>query len=446
MLSIFILSLLNGVIFALYCYLISYILLQKKETNIKKIILAFIPFIVMYYCILCLLDSIYAMFFSGLCAFFFIKVVFQENIFMSLFISLIVHTGKILNKISILIFLNNEKLLLFNTYKTLDWNAFYINFFSLTLSTLLIFILRNPLRKIVKYVSGLKNRKQVLLVAIYLSFILTMIYQPPTDLFSLRTATDFLMIFTVTGIGIFSISSEMKMEALTNHYQEIFEYSKANGELLANYRMQVHENKNRLLMLRGMIDGPKKETKKYIDSLLKEIKENKSNSNYWLTELRYIPLAGVRNFINYKLIQLRDLEAEVEVFVSSELEKIDVSAISEKEYNQLSTILGVILDNMIESVKENEEKLISINIYMEDEKIHGEFVNSFSGNIDLSRLDEIGYTTKGEQHGVGLPLVAKIIKMNDRFECNPKIIDNFFIQHLTIKIYDKNNLQKIPKK
>ena len=58
---------------------------------------------------------------------------------------------------------------------------------------------------------------------------------------------------------------------------------------------------------------------------------------------------------------------------------------------------------------------------------------------------EIYLITKGEQHGVGLPLVAKITKMNDRFECKPKIMDNFFIQHLTVKLYDKNNLQKTSK-
>lgn len=443
--SIFVLSLLNGVIFVLYCYLVSYMILQKKG-NIKKIFIALIPFFLMYYCILCILESIYAIFFSGICAFLFIRIIFQENIYMSLFISLVIHTAKILDKILILEFLNKENLLLVNTYKTLDWNAFYMNLFTLILSTIIIFLLRKPLRKLVKNVSSLKKRKQILLIAIYVNFILIFVYQHPNDLLSLAIITDFIMIFTVTGVGIFNVSSEMKMEGLNKHYQEIFEYSKANGELLTHYKMQVHENKNRLLMIKGMLDGPKKDTEKYIDSLLKEINDNKSNSNYWLAELKYIPLPGVRNFINYKLIRLTELGAEIEVFVSSELEKIDATSISEEEYNQLSTILGVVLDNMIDSISEIEEKLVSISIYVEDKEIHGEFVNSFSGEIDLSRLNEIGYTTKGEQHGVGLPLVAKITKSNNRFKCNPKIIDNFFIQHLTIKLFDKDNLQKISKK
>ena len=183
MLDIFFLSLLNGIIFAIYCYLVSYILLQKKQTNIKTIIKSFIPFFGMYYCVLCLLDSIYAAFFSGLCAFFLIRMVFKENMFMSLFISLIIHTAKILNKVLILSILNDEKLLLFNTYKSLDWTALYINLGALVLSAIVIFIFRNPLRKVIKVIPGLKNRKHALLIAIYLNLILVIIYQPPNNLF-----------------------------------------------------------------------------------------------------------------------------------------------------------------------------------------------------------------------------------------------------------------------
>lgn len=210
--------------------------------------------------------------------------------------------------------------------------------------------------------------------------------------------------------------------------------------------MQVHEAKNRLLMINGMLDGPKKEIKKYIDALLKEMNANRNNSNYWLAELKYIPLAGVRNFINYKLTQLKEIGCEIEVFVSSELETIDTSKMDEKLYNDLSTILGVILDNMIESIEKTDNRLVSLNIYLENNKIKCDFVNSFSENIDLSRLSEIGYTTKGEQHGVGLSLISKIVKENSRFECNPEIMDDFFIQHLTINLSNKKNTQKNSKK
>ena len=146
------------------------------------------------------------------------------------------------------------------------------------------------------------------------------------------------------------------------------------------------------------------------------------------------------------LIQLKELGSEIEIFVSSELEKIETFYFDQKEYNELSTILGVILDNMIESIKETDEKLVSLNIRLENNTVNFDFVNSFTGNVEVNRLNEIGYSTKGEQHGVGLSLLSKIVKNNNRFECVPEVMDNFFIQHLIIKLPTKKKVQKNTKK
>ena len=198
-------------------------------------------------------------------------------------------------------------------------------------------------------------------------------------------------------------------------------------------------------MINGLLEGPKKEVKKYVKTILSEMKDNQNITNYWLSELKYIPLPGVRTFINYKLTQLKELGSEIEIFVSSELENVDTFSLEQKEYNKLSTILGIILDNMIESIKETDDKLVSINIRLENNTVNFDFVNSFSGDVDVNRLNEIGYTTKGEQHGVGLSLLSKIVKDSNRFECKPEIMDNFFIQHLIIKLPNKRKYKKTRK-
>lgn len=112
------------------------------------------------------------------------------------------------------------------------------------------------------------------------------------------------------------------------------------------------------------------------------------------------------------------------------------------------TTLNYKIIEISEYNQDNKLKLDKIDgnwIYILDIEVHAEFVNTFSGIIDLSRLNEIDYSTKGETHGVGLPLVNKITRQNKRFKCGPKIMNNFFIQHLIIKIFNKENLQKISK-
>ena len=106
--QIFTLGLLNGVIFALYCYIVCYIILRKKQLNIKKLLIAIILFFTTYYYIICLLNSIYAIFFSGLCIFMFIKIIFEESIFMSLLLSAIIHIIKYTYKYIILFFIRYQ--------------------------------------------------------------------------------------------------------------------------------------------------------------------------------------------------------------------------------------------------------------------------------------------------------------------------------------------------
>ena len=64
MFDIIIISLLNSLLFAGYCYFVSHSILEKKSTGIKSVLMALIPFLLMYYCVLCLLESNSTIFFS----------------------------------------------------------------------------------------------------------------------------------------------------------------------------------------------------------------------------------------------------------------------------------------------------------------------------------------------------------------------------------------------
>ena len=434
----FLLLLFNAIIFGIYCYVVSRTLLNKKEDSFKSLALALIPLLSTYYCVVCLLESIHATFFTSVCACYFIRIAFKENMFMSLLIALVLHSFKIAIKAIVLIIINSDKYLLVNTYKTFDMGAFNINVVTFLIAGILIILFRNPLRKLLRKISSMKRREMILLIFAYACFAITILYQPPIKILSLSFISDFSILFIVTTVAITGMSSEKKLESLNEYYVEMFDYSKANDELLNEYKMKLHENKNKFLMIKSMLNGPKKDLKKYVDEVVKEL--SSKEVNYWIAELRKIPLLGVRNFLKFKLCMLKKLGAEIEFFVSNELEDIDTSNFSKKDYNHLTTILGVLLDNMIDAIKETDEKLVSINIYIDDDVIHCDFVNTFTSDVDMNRLKEVGYTTKGAQHGVGLPLVAKIVKSNDRYKCTPNIIDNFFSQHLEIKLY--NNLQK----
>ena len=71
---------------------------------------------------------------------------------------------------------------------------------------------------------------------------------------------------------------------------------------------------------------------------------------------------------------------------------------------------------------------------MLDETLNISITNYFEGVIDLDKMDETRYTTKGEGHGYGLTLVKEIIGKNPRLQNVRKINDNVFTQILKITL------------
>lgn len=184
-----------------------------------------------------------------------------------------------------------------------------------------------------------------------------------------------------------------------------------------------------------MLEENSEELDEYINSLIE--KETKI-PNKRLIDLRYIPIPGIKNFVNHKLNELENLQAIIEIYISKEVSRIQSSQIAIYQLDNFYTIIGVLLDNIIDSIKEQKtKKLVSINVYMEDNVTNIELANTYKNNIDITQLTKFGYTSKGKNHGVGLYLVNKIIQDNKVFELNTKIDNQFFVQHL--KIYHPDN-------
>ena len=93
------------------------------------------------------------------------------------------------------------------------------------------------------------------------------------------------------------------------------------------------------------------------------------------------------------------------------------------------------LDNAIEEVikAKKKEREILVSMYI-DEYFIIEISNIFFGDIEINRLTEKGYTSKGKGRGYGLSLVDRIINKNDRLELETIVINNIFTQKLKIKM------------
>lgn len=301
------------------------------------------------------------------------------------------------------------------------------NLIELIISFLLTILFRNKIKFLVQ------NTKNIILTTyLVLSVCLIALLSKSTVQEQLiQNAIIFIILITLLTL---TIIKSQELEQIEKENKELQKYIKTIEQSIIDYRKIEHEHKNKLIIIKNLVKENEKELKEYLDYLINEPISIKSK---YLTQLKYIPITMIKNFINYKINVLEKYRAKIELFVGEELQMINPEKVSVVEINNINTIIGIILDNMIDSIVKTKEKLVSINIYIDKNTIHILLANNIENRIDLNKISKIGYSTKGTTRGVGLSLVNDIIKSSKKLELETRIEDNFFIQHLKIKNINK---------
>ena len=171
----------------------------------------------------------------------------------------------------------------------------------------------------------------------------------------------------------------------------------------------------------------------YINGILHDNDKNKDTK--WLTRLTNIPLGGLKGLIYYKINEMISKGIDVNLEVAESLNKKSLWKNYSENSHDISKIIGVYIDNAIEAASLSTSKEVEIQFYLENNNIVLCLGNTFVGNIDLSKIDAEGYSTKGNNRGYGLPLAKDLLsKHSDILESERTIIHNYYVQNLMIKI------------
>ena len=223
--------------------------------------------------------------------------------------------------------------------------------------------------------------------------------------------------------------SEDKYNRVNSKYQTSITSLNEYGEILDKYRVCTHENKNQLLTIQKMTKD--KNVIKYIDTLIDEkIKDNEKIMNKTFK----IPEGSFRSIIYAKLCKIDELKIKYKLNISNDVKTADLINMNEFLVRDACTILGVYLDNAIEAVQDLQKKNIFIEIYIIDNHLFFDITNNFEGILDIGKIDKPKYTTKGEGHGYGLPLVNKIVEESEKIENECEVVNNMITQRVKIKM------------
>ena len=226
---------------------------------------------------------------------------------------------------------------------------------------------------------------------------------------------------------------EKKNAAWGKRLIELYEYAKESDAVITEYRMALHESNNTLLAIKGMLGGNADEIRDYVDNAIKK-RRNITVPKDNFGALNYIPVPSIRYFLSGKICAIKDIGSSVELFISPEVVKIKDYVGMVDCWNDLYIVLGVVLDNVINSLKEAPDKLCSIQMYLENNILHFEFANTFNDTANVRKIAKTGYKTKNVNHGVGLSLVDDVLKKKKYYSLETDIVDNFFVQKLKIDL------------
>lgn len=248
-----------------------------------------------------------------------------------------------------------------------------------------------------------------------------------------------LLSISCLALAVFYVYIAIKNVSIRNNYLNMyFKYNntlealKSYEDILDKYKVSNHENKNQLLMIRNMIGkDDKKEVSEYIDKIVKNEYEDDENL---IMETSKIPSGGLRALIYSKILYMKNNKIEFSLKVDRKIRSIELINLDSSIILDICKIIGVFLDNAIDEIKNNQKGSVSIELYMLDKKLNISISNTFEGFIDLDKIDEMKYTTKGTGHGYGLSLVREIIDKNKKLENLRMVNDNVFTQILKISI------------
>ena len=226
---------------------------------------------------------------------------------------------------------------------------------------------------------------------------------------------------------------EKKNAAWGKRLIELYEYAKESDAVITEYRMALHESNNTLLAIKGMLGGDVDEIRDYVDNAIKK-RRNITVPKDNFGALNSIPVPSIRYFLSGKICAMKDIGSSVELFISPEVVKIKDYVGMVDCWNDLYIVLGVVLDNVINSLKEAPDKLCSIQMYLESTILHFEFANTFNDTANVRKIAKTGYKTKNVNHGVGLSLVDEVLKKKKYYSLETDIVDNFFVQKLKIDL------------
>ncbi|MBL7574071.1 quorum-sensing sensor histidine kinase AgrC [Staphylococcus saccharolyticus] len=287
----------------------------------------------------------------------------------------------------------------------------------------------------VSYLSLNKRYLLIITIVLFISFILLYMVSQ-TDMRGNDTlklyAILLLAIMVFLSVVILVMSNftlrEMRYKRNVKEIEAYYEYTLRIESINNEMRKFRHDYVNILTTLSDYIrEDDMPGLRKYFNEHIVPMKDNLKTRSIKMNGIEKLKVREIKGLITTKILQAQEKKIPISIEVPDEVDRIDMNTI------ELSRIIGIILDNAIEASESLEDPLIRIAFIDNDVSVTFIVMNKCSDNIPkIHELFEQGFSTKGDNRGLGLSTLKELIDENENVLLDTIIENGFFVQKVEI--------------
>ncbi|EJE03257.1 MULTISPECIES: quorum-sensing sensor histidine kinase AgrC [Staphylococcus] len=233
-----------------------------------------------------------------------------------------------------------------------------------------------------------------------------------------------LVILLLSAFALREMKYKRKLQEIEAYYEYTLRIESINNEM----RKFRHDYVNILTTLSDYIrEDDMPGLRKYFDEHIVPMKDKLKTRSIKMNGIEKLKVREIKGLITTKIIQAQEKRIPISIEVPDEIDRIDMNTV------ELSRIIGIITDNAIEASENLEEPLINIAFIDNDESVTFIVMNKCSEDIPkIHELFEQGFSTKGDNRGLGLSTLKELTDSNENVLLETVIENGYFVQKVEI--------------
>lgn len=238
----------------------------------------------------------------------------------------------------------------------------------------------------------------------------------------------FMLLLMIFHIFSKNIKMEAEHKSRKEELERLIEYTQNIEGLNEEMREFKHDYINILSSMVGYLESNDiKALKNYFNEKILPIGEDFHKNEYKFGLLKNLKVKELKGLISSKIIRAQKKGIDVFIDITEDISDINMDKLD------LCRTMGVLLDNSIEAAEQCEKSSIKLGIVKKKKAIIIVLMNSTREDTPpIYKLYEKGFSTKGQNRGLGLSNLRKIIKLYDNVMLDTLIENGEFIQKIEI--------------